>query len=449
MPPPSESAPESTVDIDELFEPGNEEALRTYIRLLHPADIAALFDLVAQKNWPLLTRELSAESLAEVLTNLHDDQIEGLGKRLQTERLIEVVEELETDDAADVLADLPEEKSAAVLDELEDKEEIEALLAYPADSAGGIMQTEVCRVQSGSDVAAAIEAVRLATEDIDNIIELYVVDPLGRLQGSVALADLVLASESTPVEQIAQPIEHQVTAALDQEEVARVFRKYDLAALPVVDNEGLLLGRITFDDVHDVLEEEATEDVMAMAGASGDELVYSGAPLQVAFLRLPWLISSLLGSLITTQLVPLFSHVPGDTLVLAAFVPVVMAMTGNVGAQSAMIVTRGIAIGRVDLTHLGRSVLREMSVGGIMGITAGLVVGIFAHFSEGDSILGAALGLSMVCSMVVATGVGVIAPALFKWWGVDPAIAVGPLVTTGCDVLGVSIYLLIALLVLS
>ena len=438
-------------DLEILFEPGHEHELDTYLRLLHPADIAELFDLVVEENWPRITRLLSAERLAEVMANLDEGQLDSLGGKLRTERLLEAVESLETDDAADVIADLPEDKAEAILDGLpdEDRADIETLLAYPEDSAGGLMQTELCRVASGRCVRDAIEAVRRAREEIEDIHEVYVVDDQDVLCGVVSLEDLVLSDEDVPIAGIVRPITSQVTPLVDQEEVAQIFGKYDMASLPVVDPQGKLLGRITFDDVHDVLEEEATEDVMAMAGASSEELVYGTDFLRIAMFRLPWLVSSLVGSLLTTILVPMFSNVPGDTIVLASFVPVLMAMTGNVGSQTAMIITRGFAIGKVDMATLSRTFLREISVGFMMGIVAGILVGVFALIKEGTPVLGIALGLSLICSMACASFVGTMAPASFKRLGIDPAIAAGPLVTTGCDVLGVSIYLLVAYLVLS
>lgn len=442
---------ESDVDIDRLFEPGSEGALAAYVRLLHPADIASLFDMVESDRWTQVTRMLAPEDLGEVLANLDEAQREELGEMLATDRLIEVVEELETDDAADVLADLPEDKSAAVLEglEAEDREDITRLLSYPEDSAGGIMQTELCVVSQGSRVQDAIEAVRKAYREVDDVLEVYVVDAQGRPQGTVALEDLVITESDVPLSQITEPLEHQVTPEVDQEEVAQLFRKYDLASLPVVGPDGAMLGRITFDDIHDVLEEEASEDIMAMAGASTEELVYSGQFVRIALLRLPWLLSSLVGALLTTRLVPLFSQVPAHTLILTAFVPVVMAMTGNVGSQSAMIITRGFAIGKVDLGNLWRTMMREMTVGVIMGVCAGLVVGAYAQVWQGNAILGAAVSLSVIASMSAASLIGVVAPAVFKRIGIDPAIAAGPLVTTACDVLGISIYLVVAILVLA
>jgi magnesium transporter len=438
-------------EIDSLFEPDSESALTAYLHLLHPADIAELFDHVSEENWPSITRHLSSERLAEVLANLDEEQLETIGQKLRVERLAEAVEHLETDDAADVLADLPDDKSEAILKRLpsEDRADIQSLLAFPEDSAGGIMQREVCKVRGDHCVRDAIEAVRKARDEMDDILEVYVVDEKGVLSGVVYLEDLVLSDENTPISRITHPVASRVTPFVDQEEVAQIFGKYDIATLPVVNEDGRLLGRITFDDIHDVVEEETTEDVLAMAGSSGEEFVYGNDFLKIAVFRLPWLISTLIGSLLTTMLVPLFSNVPGNTIVLASFIPVVMAMTGNVGSQTAMIITRGFAIGRVELHALGRTFYREVSVGIIMGFVAGIVVGIFAFLKIGTPILGAALGLSMICSMSSAALVGVTAPFVFKRLGIDPAIAAGPLVTMGCDVLGISTYLFMAYLVLS
>ena len=325
------------------------------------------------------------EHLGEVLTHVDERYLESLTELLRPERLVEAVEELETDDAADLLQEMDQGRARDVLAKLDedDRTELNTLLAYPDDSAGGLMQTEVCSVEYSLTVRHAIEAVRECVQLVDDVHAVYLVDDGGVLTGVVGLEALVLASEETPLSQLSESVEKLLTADLDQEEVAeRVFRKYDVAILPVVTQEGVLVGRITFDDIHDVIVEEATEDVMAMAGASGDgeDLVYTNQVGKITLFRLPWLISSLLGALITTQLIPLFSSVPGDTIVLASFVPVVMAMTGNMGSQTAMIITRGFAIGKVEMSNVTKSLIRETTVGLLMGISAGIVVFIFSHF---------------------------------------------------------------------
>ena len=444
---------EGSIDIERLFEPGSEAALRSYITLLHPADVAELFQYVENRYWLQITALLTPENLGEVLTHVDERYVDRLTELLRPERLAEAVEELESDDATDLLQEIDETRARDVLAALdeEDRTELSTLLAYPDDSAGGLMQTEVCSVDHTRSVSHAIDAVRESVEVVDDVHVVYLVNQHGVLNGFVGLEALVLASPDTPLSAISEPVEQSLTADVDQEEVARVFRKYDVAVLPVVTNDGVLVGRVTFDDIHDVIVEEATEDVMAMAGASGDgeDLVYTNQVAKITLFRLPWLISSLLGALITTQLIPLFSNVPGDTIVLASFVPVVMAMTGNMGSQTAMIITRGFAIGKVDMSSVTRSLFRETTVGLLMGISAGIVVYIFTFLVYGNMKLGLAVGVSMVASMASAAGAGTLAPTLFKKLGVDPAIAAGPFVTTVCDVLGVAAYLLVSIIVLS
>lgn len=441
----------SDVDIESLFEPDAEPALQAYLRLLHPADIAELFNIVGEEHWAAITRELSPESLGEVLADLDEGVQERLGELLRVERLVSAFEELDTDDAADVLVSLPEDKQEAVLEALNDPDIIK-LLEYDEDSAGGIMQTEVFRVTSGTPVKDVIEELRRAKEDeeIEDIYTVYVVDDGGRLIGVVSLEELILADPDTPVNVLGEEASIQVTPEMDQEEVAHLFGKYDVVSVPVVDHDGVLLGRITFDDIHDVLQEEASEDMLQMAGASAEELVYGGSTFRIAALRLPWLGSSLLGALGAGFLQTLIGKDASVTevVMLASFVPVLMAMSGNIGSQSAMIVTRGFAIGKVDFSTLGRSFGRELLVGMIMGTVVGLVVMVYSLVQYGDSRLGVALMVSLPLAMMVAAVVGVGVPSLFKRIGVDPAIASGPLVTTSCDILAVSIYLVCTVLIL-
>lgn len=440
---------EHDVDIDKLFEEGEEAALEAYVRLLHPADIAELFHFVEVNDWTKVTRYLGAERLAELLTALDESQRELLGAALRPERLVEAVDELETDDAADVIADLPDEKSAVVLEEIEYREEVEALLGYPDDSAGGIMQTELARVHEDAIVADAIAAVRKLRDEVEDVLELYVVADHERLCGTVALEDLVLSEPETPIREIYEPVEAKVTPEVDQEEVAEIFGKYNLYTLPVVDAHGALLGRITFDDVQDVIEEEASEDIMAAVGASAEDLVYSGDVLRIAMFRAPWLITTLLGSMVAGFLMTKLRALPGDALLTASFVPVVMAMTGNIGSQSAMIVTRGLAIGKVELANVGRVFSRELSVGLLIAVPAATVAGLIGHFWLARPMIGLTVGVSMSASMSFAALIGVAAPSLFKKLGIDPAIASGPLVTAGCDLLGASTYLFVALQMLT
>ncbi|MEM6730569.1 MAG: magnesium transporter, partial [Myxococcota bacterium] len=415
------------------------------------ADIAELFSIVGENHWPAITRELDPENLGEVLADLDEGLRERLGDLLRVERLVSAFEELDTDDAADVIVDLPEDKQEAVLQALDDPDIIK-LLEYDEESAGGLMQTELFRVTSGTSVTDVIEEMRRAREDdeVEDIYTVYVVDDEGRLRGTVSLENLILAKPTTEVDGLKEEITIQVTPELDQEEVARLFGKYDVVSVPVVDDDGVLLGRITFDDIHDVLQEEASEDMLQMTGASAEDLVYGGNTLRIAALRLPWLGSSLLGALGAGFLQTLIGRDKsvGEIVVLASFVPVLMAMSGNIGSQSAMIVTRGFAIGKIDSGTLGRSFGRELMVGAIMGTAVGVVVMVYGMVQYGDPALGLTLVISLVLAMMMAAIVGVGVPSLFKRIGIDPAIASGPLVTTSCDLLAVSIYLVCTVLLL-
>ncbi|MEO1481281.1 MAG: magnesium transporter [Myxococcota bacterium] len=444
--------PQENVDIESLFEPDAAPALQAYLRLLHPADTAELFTLVDETHWPLITRELNPESLAEVLIELDEGIRERLTSVLGFERLVSAVEELDTDDAADVVADLPEEQQEAVLEALDDPDVIK-LLEYDEESAGGIMQTEVFRVTAGTSVRDVIEEMRKARdeEEIEDIYTVYVVNDAGALVGLVSLEKLILAETHTVIDTLGETPPTQVTPEVDQEEVAKLFGKYDMVSLPVIDHDGVLLGRITFDDIHDVLQEEATEDMLKTTGASAEDLVYGESTFRIAGLRLPWLASSLLGALGAGKLQSFLGGGadPVKIVILASYVPVLMAMSGNVGSQSAMIVTRGFAIGKIEFATIGRTLLRELVVGVMMGVVVGIVVGIYSQVDLNafqrlpfDYPLAATLVISLVLAMMSAAMIGVGVPSVFKRIGIDPAIASGPLVTTTCDLLAVSIYLL-------
>ncbi len=437
----------SDLDISRLFEPGAEAALEAYLRLLHPADLAELFRLTDKSEWPQIAARLSSEELADALAEMDEAQQSALGETLHLDHLIRAVDELESDDAADVVASFSEGKAEAVLEGIEDSDAIRELMAYPEDSAGGIMQTELCRVNENLAVSDAIDALRATRDEISDVQRIYLVDEKQRLKGIVKLEDLVLSGPDMPLAAIKFPVEHQVFPDVDQEQVAKIFSRYDLASLPVVNAEGRLLGRITFDDVHDVIIEEASEDILTMAGAPLEDLVYSNRIVRIAMFRLPWLVISLVGTIFVAFLNSRFRTLSVHALMLMSFVPLVMAMTGNVGAQSAMIITRGLAIGKVEWGALGRTFGREVSVAFLLACIAALVVGPIAE-NWHDALPGAGwvVGGSLLASMALASLAGTAAPILFKRVGIDPALAAGPLVTTMCDILGVSVYLLMVVI---
>lgn len=455
-------------DLDLLLDTGSDEELRSFLRLLqrdelselllellpdrrarlvsflHPAETAELLTLLPEEQWPELIDALGIEGLSAILAELDDPEIQRVLELIQHQRLPRLIAEMESDDAADVLGELPQGQVQAILAQLpdEDAEPIEQLLQYPEDSAGGLMQTELIRVHKDCDVAACIEEIReqAAREDDLDFYEVYVVDREDRLFGKVGLDSLILASSDTPVEELVEPELYWVEPLMDQEEVANVFQRYDLVTLPVIDAERQLLGRITVDDIVDVIEEEASEDILQLAGANKEDLVYDRI-LRSAVLRLPWLFTNLGGGLLTGYLMWLYKATLSEIMAIITFVPVITGMGGNVGTQSSSITVRGFAINRIDLSNFGRYLFKEMRVGGIMGSVCGLSLCAIGWLWHGNVVLGLVVGLSLFLAMTLAAITGSLFPAFFQLIKVDPALASGPFVTTINDVTGILIYL--------
>lgn len=439
---------------------GDDATAQAFLRLVkHPADVVESLRVVEIEQWPHLLNLLADdETRAGVLAEVDEDERDELLEILPDALLPALLLEMESDDAADIVGDLEPEVRSAALSALpeEERREIEELLAYGEETAGGIMQIERAEVHADATIQSTIERVRELheVEGID-VHRVYVVDDKHRLMGSLSLVDLVLHHGDEPVGKFLEAPLATVTPDVDQEEVAELFKKYDLVVLPVVDPGGRLLGRISFDDIVDVLADEAEEDALLAAGidtgnADPEEVLYGDAATRIALLRLPWIGVNLIGSLISAALLHLYEPVIEQAVLIASFIPVITAMGGNVGTQSATILTRGLATGRIDISDLPRTVFRELRVGLIMGMLCGLLVGIIAAFLFGDGkiALGVVVGSAMISAMTTAAVVGAIAPAAMERFGVDPAIASGPFVTTANDVIGIVIYMSTALVFL-
>lgn len=424
---------------------------QAFLRLLpHPADVVEALRSVDVDHWPRLLRLVGDETeRAETVALLEEDERGRLLELLEPEEIGQLIRNLDSDDATDVLEDLaPSDQKEALLSLLPaERAQVEELLRYEPDTAGGIMQVERAQVRQSETVDDAVARVRALVEDDIQVQVVYVVDDLERLIGVVEIAQLLLNRRDKKIADLIEAPIAKVLPDVDQEQVARLFKKYGMFSLPVVDKEGRLLGRILHDDVIDVVVEEAEEDALKQAGTSVEELLYRDRVFAIARVRLPWLIVTLMGSMVSAKLIHLFSGVLSASIVLAAFVPVVTAMGGNVGSQSATILTRGLATGRVDLSDLFSIVMRELRVGLVMGIVCGGAVGVIAalFFSDGKPVLGLIVFTAMVCAMTVASTVGTLAPAMMKRAGIDPAIASGPFVTTANDSIGIVIYLSTAL----
>jgi magnesium transporter len=436
-------------DLEELVESGDFEALDRFISVLHPADLAALFGFLSMNHWPQVVSRLSIGRVSDLMEELPDHLRDDLAELLKPDQLTEAIEEMASDDAADVLADLPEPLARDLIEALpeEDRHEVETLLKYPEDSAGGLMQVELVSVPETATVDQTIEEVRANADEVSTFHFVYVVDDENCLMGVLNLGALLLAPPDRVIGELIKRKVHTVRPEVDQENVAQMFQRYDLVALPVVDERGRLLGRILHDDAADVLEEEAEEDILHMAGATTQEpeLVYTDQIFKIAGVRLPWLLATLAGLTVPALLVWAFQVSFPEMLALVPFIPVIGAMGGNVGAQSSTIVVRGFATGRVDFHNLGGFLFKELVISTLMGLACGVLSGVVAIVWHGDPMLSATVAVSMVAAIIASAVMGVLVPYFFRLIKIDPAIAAGPLVTTIDDIIAIGIYYVVAL----
>ncbi|MBK8011551.1 MAG: magnesium transporter [Deltaproteobacteria bacterium] len=446
---PARSVDDEIDELELLIQPGREEELKTFLLLLHPADVAELVDDASDKVASAILRHMDSEHAAQLISELDPSEQERVLALIRPENRGRIVGKMETDDVTDLLQELDEATAKELLASLslQDRKSVSALLRYDPDTAGGIMQTELVSVPIGSTVGAAIEAVRQGAQNID-IISVFVVDDGGRYAGNLALQDLVLNGPDVPVEDVMEPKVVEVMPNVDQEEVARIFDRYSLVELGVVDHDKRLLGRITADDVHEVLVEEAEEDMLHVAGAGAEaSVLYSSRLFEIAGKRLPWLLSTFVGGLLVTYILNAAGVVFHQVVILLTFVPIITGMSGNVGTQSAMIMITGLATGHITDETLPKQIGRDIVVSSIMAATCGLcVVGIIGLWQGIE--LGLCVGISLGCSMVTASVLGSTEPAILRRFGIDPTIAAGPLITSINDVSGVTIYTLIALVFL-
>jgi magnesium transporter len=432
-------------DIVTLLSEGQRGMVLNLVADLYPADVALLLrrlpDEEARRLFRWLPPELGSDTLAEMEDAVRTGLLEGLAPAV----LVDLIDALDTDDAADVIADLSDEAALQVLPDLEDTEDLTELLTYGEETAGGIMAREYVTVSPGATLREATEEVRRSAAEVDELYTAYVVDADGTLLGTVTLKQLLLSAGSVEVRDIMDPDFISVAPDVDQEEVARVVQRYDLVSVPVVDEAGRMMGRITIDDVVDVIRDEAEEDMQLMSGLTGQEDTVDTA-VQVSRGRLPWLIIGLVGSGLSGTVIGAFEATLQQAVVLATFIPIVTAMGGNAAVQSAAIAVQGLGAGELWLSDAFRRIGKEMLVALLNGIVvAGLLCGAVAVIGLGNATaLVATLALTMLAVSLVATTNGALIPFLLTWLGVDPASAMGPFVTTLNDILGLAIYFLIA-----
>lgn len=427
--------------IEELLDQKNISALKTVLLDLHPADIADALTRLDRIEHQSIINLLQTERAAEVIESLDTPVRQDLLENLDEKRVVEIIGTMDSDDAADVIGELEENLAGRVLEAMPWKEhrEVETLLRHDEETAGGIMALEIVAVEQNRTAKEALAVLRQKADEVEDVYNIYAVDSNGRFKGVISLKDVVLASPSSKLSEIIDKETITIQPETDQEEVAKLFQKYDLVSAPVVDEQGHLVGRITIDDIMDVVKEEANEDITLMAGIT-DEEIRGQSILRISGVRLPWLLVALVGQLISALVLKHFDASLKRIAMSAFFIPLIMAMGGNTGIQSATVVIRGLALGEINLRDTWRRLLKELLAALFNGIVIALIVFGASAIWLNDPKFGMVLSMALVVVLFNAALMGTLIPFLLKRLGTDPAIATGPFITTSNDVLGLMVY---------
>jgi len=429
-------------EVKAMVEQEKLDSLKKLIAEMRPADVADLIEHLAAKERIAIFQLLEPEGAGDVLVEIEPPVQERILKDLDNKAISDIVAELDSDDAADLVGDLPAARAKEVIDSVDDhvSEELEKLLPFPDDTAGGLMALEFVAVKADVTVGDALKTVREEGREVENLYYIWVTDDFQRLVGVISLKDLVLEPEDRKVSDIMNPDVISVGVDTDQEEVANIVRRYDLVNVPVVDENSLLVGRITHDDIIDVIEEEIDEDMSLMAGVI-DQEVTEESTIKISRARLPWLVAALFGGVFAAVVINQFEASIEAMISLSFFFPVVMAMGGNTGTQAATVVVRGLATGDIGLVNIGKRLWMELRVALINGVICGGILGLIVGFWVGDYRLGLIVNTALFLIIVLSGLIGAAVPLILKRFNVDPALAAGPFVTTSNDILSLLIYL--------
>ena len=432
--------------IKRLLRRGATTHLGNIVNKTHAADLSVVFrSLSLSQQRKLFDMITDMEQKGILFSELDEDTFLDLIEEMKLEDIVEIFEQMPNDDVADLLGRLPEEKSDAILEKMKkaESEEVEDLLRYEDDTAGGIMVPDFIALAEDATARDAIESLQKEHSEVEMPFYLYVVDDYGKLVGVSSLRQLVLVPPDTPLKEFMATDVFSVQTSMDQEEVAKIVARYDILAVPVVDQTNRLVGIVTVDDVIDIFRREATEDILKMAGV-GEEFVETKSVLKSTRTRLPWLFASCVGGIIAILIIGKYEGTLHKIAALAAFIPVIMGMGGNIGTQSSTIVVRGLATGRLHIRDLWSVVFKELSIGFILGLVYGLLIGSVAQISYSMEVLAIAVCFAVISSMSVAALIGSLVPMAFARINIDPAVATGPFVTTAIDIISVSFYFMIA-----
>ena len=433
--------------IQELIEKGADAKLRVKLKDFHYADIAEIIYELSTEQGIYLIKLLDSEKTAEALAEVDEDTRERILEKLSVKEIAEEISELDSDDAADLMAELSEERQEWVMSEISDTnhvDDIRELLAYDENTAGGLMAKEMVVVQEGLSVLKCLNAMRAQAEEVTRVHSIYVVDDKNRLKGRLSLKDLITANSKAIVKDVYIPKVDFVTADVSGEEVAKIMTKYDLEAIPVINDKKVLLGRITIDDIVDLIKEEAEKDYQLAAGLSND-VEADDTIFQLTRARLPWLFLGLLGGLGSVFILKNFEAVMENPELrnLFFYTPLIAAMAGNVGVQSSAIIVQGLANDVVKGSLLSL-LIKEVSLSLINGFALAVILIIFGLIINQDINISLTIAGSMMGVIIIAALIGTFVPIFLNKKGIDPAIATGPFITTCNDIFGIFLFFYIA-----
>lgn len=442
-------SPELIEKIELLVGEQNDMELLLHLQDLHHADIAEIIEEISLDDATYIIKLLDSEKTAEVLMELDESDREKILNNLSPQEIADELEEMDTDDAADILAELSEERKEEVIASIEDAahaKDIKELLRYDEDSAGGLMAKELVRVRETWTVAGCVREMRRQAENVTRVHSIYVVDKDDKLIGRLSLKDLLTVHPKTKISEIYIPRVDYVNVHTEGEEVARIMQKYDLDAIPVVDEIGRLVGRVTIDDIVDFIKEEAEKDYQLAAGISQD-VEADDSIWQLSKARLPWLVLGLFGGLGSVYIMQGFDEALETFPILFFFTPLIAAMAGNVGVQSSAIIVQGLANDNISGSLFHR-LIKEVGLSLVNGIALAALVFLFGFLVGQDQLTSLAIALSMLLVIIVAALVGTFVPIILHKRGIDPAIATGPFITTSNDIFGIFLFFYISKLIL-
>ncbi len=429
-------------EIKELIATRKKRAIRIVTSYFEPADIAEIWPELTSKEQLILFNALNTRFATDIFEFLQVDQMLELLSKITTARKKEILNEMSPDDRTDLFASLPEQETESLIPLLDEEEQSRAreLLAYKSNTAGGLMTTDFITAREDITIAQVLKILREKAKEIDFINYIYIVDKVNRLKGTISLKDLLTTSPKRKTMKVMDTTIVSVALDMDQEDVARVFEKYDEPSLPVLDKLGRIKGVITVDDVIDVIQQEASEDIYHFGAAGVTDAYLSANPFLVARKRVIWLIILALAGFISGSVLEHYSFLLSNIVTLSFFIPILMNTSGSAGTQAATVVVRGLATGEINLSDIWRVIRKELLIGILMGITAGVITALRAILLQGDVMLGFTVAAAMIIAIVIATSLGGILPIIFKKLGVDPALMSGPLIATILDTTTLLIY---------